>query len=296
MKRLFLCFQFFRSKEVDIIHAHNPTVLHYAAIGKLVSGSKLIMTDHAQTRGLARIPSVMERVLTNRVVAVSEHTAKDSSRIGFKGDIIVIHNGVDFKPPGISRETVRHNLGLDERSIVINVAGLLPVKAQDTLIQAIALLKGQDIRIMLLIAGEGPEYEKLVLLCKELGLNEDWVRFLGFRTDIPDLLNASDIFALVSRNEGLPISVLEAMSHALPIVATPAGGVEELVGHGIHGIIVPFDDPPKLAEALKKLVMDRSLCMSYGENAKKHALNNFSFDTMSEKYLEVYRNLMDRGR
>ncbi|RJP77252.1 MAG: glycosyltransferase family 1 protein [Desulfobacteraceae bacterium] len=293
IKRFILCYQFFSSKPLEIIHAHNPTVLHYATIGKIVSGAKLIMTDHAQTRGIARIPSAIERRLTDRVIAVSEHTAKDSSRFGFTGEIEVIHNGVDFKPADISRESVRLNLGLDDRPLVINVAGLLPVKAQDILIHAVALLRDSGTKMMLLIAGDGPEHEKLVNLCGELDLSREWVRFLGFRSDIPDLLNASDIFALVSRNEGLPISILEAMSHGLPIVATPAGGVKELVCDGKHGIIVPFDDASKIADAIKKLIMDKTLCTYYGENGRKHAEDNFSFRTMSMKYMEVYRNLMD---
>ena len=295
LKKIATIFQYFSTNRFDIIHAHNPTVLHCAAIGKIISGSKLLMTDHAQTRGILRIPSVFEWFLTDYVVAVSRHTANNTSKIGYKKEVYVIHNGIETSYHDKCASNLNKKIGINDRPIIINVARLLPVKAQDTLIKAISFLRDKNIKVTLLIAGDGPEYEKLLSLCKKLNLDDNWVRLLGFRSDVSDLLSVSDIFALVSKKEGLPISILEAMLHGLPIIATPAGGVEELVHDGEHGIIVPFDDVSSLSDALAKLILDKSFRIKYGNNARKHVQNNFSFSVTSEKYLSIYYKILGQN-
>ena len=94
--------------------------------------------------------------------------------------------------------------------------------------------------MLVLVAGDGPERDALEQQAKALSLDDRAVRFLGARTDVDDLLCAADFFVLPSDTEGLPLSVLEAMSHGLPIVASRVGGIPELIDDNTHGLLVPL--------------------------------------------------------
>lgn len=117
-------------------------------------------------------------------------------------------------------------------------------------------------------------------------------RFLGFRNDVPDILAASDIFALPSRAEGLPMSILEAMSHRLPVVCTPVGGNPELVLDGEHGKLTPVGDAQALAQAITQLVLDPVLRQRQGEAGYKRVSQDFSFERTSSLYEAIYRRIL----
>jgi glycosyltransferase involved in cell wall biosynthesis len=143
----------------------------------------------------------------------------------------------------------------------------------------------------LLIAGDGakrPEYEALT---RELGLTDEWVRFLGFRSDAPDLLGAADLFLLPSLTEGLPLSVLEAMTHGLPVIATPVGGVPEVVLPGRTGVLVPVEDVEALAGAIATMIQDRATRARLGEAGRERARGEFSFSRMVARYDALYGEL-----
>jgi glycosyltransferase involved in cell wall biosynthesis len=118
------------------------------------------------------------------------------------------------------------------------------------------------------------------------------VRFLGFRDDVADLLGASDLFVLPSRGEGLPISVLEAMSQHLPVVCTPVGGNPELVVEGEHGFLVPVDDHVTLAAAMERIAVDEPLRRRLGEAAFERVRDEFTFERTAEQYEAIYRRVL----
>jgi len=276
----------------QIIHAHNPTSLHYAVIGKLVSQGRLLITDHAQTRGIVRVPRAFEWLLTDAVVAVSRDTARKSGAAPFIGEILVFHNGIDITAPKRSRAEVRAELGLAEDTVVgLNVAGFVPVKAHDVLVRAAARLRDAGGRATMLLAGDGPERAAMEKLAASLELGPEFVRFLGFRSDVTDLLGAVDFFVLASRDEGLPLSVLEAMAQKLPVIATPVGGNPELVSEGEHGLLVPVNDEGALAEAIRRLADDAALRRRLGEAGRRRVEEEFSFEGMTQKYEDLYYRL-----
>ncbi len=223
----------------NIMHSHNPTSLQYGVLGKLVSGARLVFTDH---RGIVRVPKTIEWLLTDAVVAVSKDTARQSSAHGVV-DITVIYNGVDPPSPRRTRAAVRAALDLGEGPVALHVANFLPVKGHDILMRALAQVRDRGVRLTVVTAGDGIERAAVEAQAKQLGLGPEQVRFLGFRADVPDLLAAADLFVLPSRMEGLPLAVLEAMSHGLPIVTTRIGGNPEVVTDGEHGLLVPIEDP-----------------------------------------------------
>jgi glycosyltransferase involved in cell wall biosynthesis len=276
----------------DLIHAHNTTSLHYAVLGRLVGGGRIVLTDHAQVN---RVPRPFEWYLVDAAVAVSQDTASRSLARRTLSEVHVVHNGVEVQPPARPRAQVRAELGLGEGVVAVHVARFVPLKAQDVVVRALAARRGDPTPITLLFVGDGPERAPVERLAAELGLGPNEVRFLGFRADVPDLLGAADLFLLPSRTEGLPLSVLEAMSHGLAIVATAVGGVPELCTDDREGILVPADDPRALADAMSRVARDPSLRARLGAAARARAAADFSFAAMTETYLRLYREVLARS-
>ncbi|WP_437289416.1 glycosyltransferase family 4 protein [Sorangium sp. So ce406] len=304
----------FARRRPHIIHAHNPTSLHYATVGKLLTRARLVFTDHAQTRGIIRVPSRFEWRETDAVVGCSQDTADKSGAVGVASNISVIHNGIDITPARRAREEVRAELGFDAGAATapaaspeaaasapaaasggaflgIMPAAFHPVKGHDVLLRALARLRDRGVAVTVLIVGDGDERDRIHGLARELGIHGKEARFLGFRKDVPDLLVAADFFVLPSRDEGLPLAVLEAMARRLPVVVTPVGGVPEVVRNEEHGLLVPVDAPDALADAIERLARDPALGRRLGEAGHVRVRDDFSFEKMTRKYEQLYFSL-----
>jgi L-malate glycosyltransferase len=274
----------------DIVHAHNPTSLHYACAAKVVSRAKLVLTDHGQCAGVARSHRDWEARQVNALVSVSADVG-DRHQVSFQPlgkKHKVILNGLEFTCPKRSREDMRGELNLPSGLTLIVVARVEPVKDQETLLRALVLLKEQNVLVNLLIVGDGSQRQRLEAAVPQMGLDPDRVRFLGFRSDIPDLLHASDIFVLSSLQEGLPLAVLEAMGQGLPVVATSVGGVPELISHRKDGMLCPPSNPPLLAAMLGELIKDIDFRRRLGQAGALKVETEFSFDQMTKQYENLY--------
>jgi glycosyltransferase involved in cell wall biosynthesis len=177
----------------------------------------------------------------------------------------------------------------------IIVARMDHLKGHDVLLRSLALLEQRKVPLTFLIAGDGPERERLESLAQSLGLGPDRLRLLGFRSDVPEVVAACDLFVFPSEDEGLPLSVLEAMSHRLPVVVTPVGGVPELVNDREQGLWVPVSDPAALAEAMATLARDEAGRNRLGMAAYQHALDHFSFEKMLREYEDLYYRCAAKG-
>jgi len=167
------------------------------------------------------------------------------------------------------------------------------VKGQRELIQAAARVP--DLHVVL--AGEdleagGAYRESLVAEAERAGV-ADRVAFTGFRP-AETVLGALDVFVLPSWIEGMPITVLEAMAHRKPVVATPVGGTPELVVDGETGLLVPPRDPEALAEALRSLVADPKRARRLGEAGYARVAERFTVERMTTRVLEVYDEVAGR--
>ena len=276
----------------QVVHPHNPSSLHYALVGKRVSRARLVLTYHGRGLREARIPSASEWHGTDAVISVSAGAVEQLPAEVPGSRVCVIRNGVVPSPAARDREAVRRELGLDNRPVGIIVARVDGLKGHETLLRALPQLRDAGHQLTVLIAGDGAERANLETLARELALGPEQVRFLGFRSDVPDLLAASDFFLLPSRTEGLPLSMLEAMTHGLPAIATPVGGIPEVIHSGEHGLLVPVDDPPALAAAMGRLCGDPALLRTMGDQARRRALSEFSFERMTREYLELYARLL----
>jgi glycosyltransferase involved in cell wall biosynthesis len=180
--------------------------------------------------------------------------------------------------------------GVGTEAIVIGTVGnLYPVKGHRVLVQAVARL-GSDVHLA--IAGRGAEEAGLRSLAAELGIAPR-VHLLGYREDTPDLLAASDIYALSSLYEGQSLALIEAMAAGLPIAATHVGGNPEVLGQADRdGLLVPPSDPAALAAALARLAGDRALRAQLGAAARARARTEFSLTTMVGRYRALYDEVL----
>ncbi len=279
-----------------IVHVHNPTSLLYGVLGKLI-GAKIVVTMHGNPETQARIGSATEWRLTSATVAVSQ-AAADLLHLPLTAKPpIVVHNGVDAPPAQrVTREETRGALRLNGRFVGIIVARIDGRKGHQTLLQALRLChdRGRNV-VHLLVVGDGRERENVERLAATLALGRDAVTFMGSRTDIDTLLAAADFFVLPSDTEGLPLSILEAMAHGLPIVASEVGGIPEVVGNGREALLVPPGDAHALVDAIERLCADPELTRALGTAARHRATTEFSLEATVRRYEGVYRSALTNG-
>ncbi|MEO5740623.1 MAG: glycosyltransferase family 4 protein [Vicinamibacterales bacterium] len=280
---------FFKSQP-DIVHVHNPTSLHYAVLSKFVGRAAIVVTLHSDFNTHARLGTKFEWGLTSAVVAVSRAAANTHRLPGSPVSLSVIHNGISLPHDGSGRHTMRADFGWTNELVGIIVARIDGRKGHRTLLESFHELHQSDLPVRLLIVGDGQERANVERLAQERGLGPDIVRILGSRSDIDALLDASDFFVLPSDREGLPLSVLEAMAHGLPVIASNVGGIPEVVEHGKEGLLIPPGDPHALAAAIRQLASNAQLRLKLGAAALERARGQFSLAATVQNYQRIYES------
>jgi glycosyltransferase involved in cell wall biosynthesis len=201
----------------------------------------------------------------------------------------VIENGVDlarFYPDPAARAAVRQELGIPADALVVGtVSRLVPSKNVPGLVRAMWPILGP--KEHLVVVGDGParqDVEQLVVFTPKAAS----VHVLGARNDVARLLRAFDLFVLFSRTEGHPIVVLEAMATAVPVVATPVGGIPGILEDGQTGFLVPTDDEEALQAKLIQLLSSPRRLAEVGWRARAVALERYAADRMVDEYLALY--------
>jgi glycosyltransferase involved in cell wall biosynthesis len=237
----------------------------------------------------------------DRVVAVSQKVAEFCiGHIGLPANkVTVIYNGLPVPEESKGcQEEARKALGLPDGTPVLGAVGRLdPAKGFDVLLRAFAIaLKtcpGSDTRLT--IVGDGPLRRSLQALAGELDVatRTTWT---GFRRDVPALLPAFDLFVQPSLFEGLPNSVLEAMAVGLPVAASDAGGIPEVVVDGQTGLLAPAGDPAPLAAAMVRLLGDPALRRQMGQAGRERVRQQFSIQKMVDETQTLYESLIAEKR
>ena len=224
-----------------------------------------------------------------------------NQRVGIKSDRVeVVYNGIDVHSYRVNkgiRDRIRKDFGIGETQPVIGAIGnLSPVKGHTYFLRAAALIKKEIPGVKLLIAGRGSLLDDLKKESVALGLEHN-VIFLGYRGDIPALLQAIDIFILSSISEGLPLSLLEAMACERPVVATNVGGIPEVMNDGETGFLVAARDPDALGDRVLNLLKNNALAGQFGEAGRARVKRDFEIEGMIQRYHELYEKVMNtRGR
>ena len=155
------------------------------------------------------------------------------------------------------------------------------------LLRAFARVAAVRQDVDLLLAGDGPLRAALDAQTQALGL-AGRVRFLGVRDDVPDLLQAADVFALTSVSEAASLTLLEAMASGLPVVVTAVGGNPEIVEHGTHGYLVSRGDDAAASAAILRLLENTAEARAMGEAGRRRVRDHYPLHRTVEAYFERY--------
>jgi L-malate glycosyltransferase len=203
----------------------------------------------------------------------------------------VVHSGIDLgRFSAIKNKNIlRKEFNITQSTVLIgNVAALAPHKDYFTFLDTAAHLRDLDVKFF--IIGKGELEAELKAYTNKLKLN-DKVIFTGFRDDVLDVLSSLDIFLITSKTEGLGTSILDAFACGVPVVATQAGGIPELVTHEQTGLLAPIKDSEELANQIKRLLENPSLKTRFIANAKIK-LDLFSKTHTAAKTLAIYRGIV----
>jgi glycosyltransferase involved in cell wall biosynthesis len=259
-------------------------------------GTAIITTYHGvEAQQLARATRVLS-MTSDLVVGVGPTTTWALEQIGLPRDrSATVYNSISINRTR-SVEEVRKEFGIpDDAQLVVSVGRYAPQKNQALLIRALARLMTERSALRALLVGVGDLEDELRAQTVQLGI-EDQVQITGPRADAHDLIAASDVFALSSAWEGLPLVVLEAMELEVPVISTAVGGVEDAVADGETGLLVRPDDEAALAEGLARLLDDEALRKRLAAAAKAGTRVNCTEEAMVARYLELYVEALTRRR
>ncbi len=293
----------------DVLHGHSTKAgLAARLAGVTSSPGAVVFTAHgwgfagedpgAARRAVGLLEKGAARV-TDRIICVSEHDRGLALDRGIADEacLRVVHNGVDVESfRAGARPGAREALGIDEQApVVLSVGRLVPQKDPFVLLDAIERVP----EAQLVFVGAGPLEDQLRARAHEAGL-AGRVHLPGYLGEgdpsVASVMAQADVFALSSRWEGLPYTVIEAMAMGLPTVATDVGGLSELVVEGETGYLVPPGDPRALGERLRALMENPGDRQEMGQTARARAERAFSEERMVEQTVKVYEEALAATR
>ncbi len=246
--------------------------------------------------GVGRLNRLLTPITDAVIGVAAPHGKYLVEQVGFPPEkVVVIPNGVDTDrfSPIADTSHLRRELGIAETSPVAGiVAALRPEKNHELFLEVAQLVLQKISDTVFLIVGNGPQRETLEHQASQLGIAES-VRFLGTRSDIPELLNLFDVNVLTSHVEANPVSILEAMSTATPTVATQVGSVAESVVQGKTGYLAPAGDAPALAAHVVSLLAMPLQRQALGDSARQLVATRWSLEQMVSGYESLLTRLFE---
>ena len=285
-----------RENRIDIVHSHGYRENLYALACR--RDAKIIATNHLwkRTSPRLRLYAYLDAKLLQRfprVVAVSSEIAEDIRNAGVnESKVHVVSNGIPTNTfVQNTDDSIRKELGIEAGRVVYGtVSSLTPEKAVGNAIEAIANCREDCSDPCLLVVGDGPERMALERLAESHGAN-DHVFFAGRRSNMSAVYGAIDVFMLPSLIEGLPMALLEAMSSALPVIATDVGDVRMVVDGAVGALVRP-GDIEALSSSIRTFAQNQERRAQMGMNARRRIIDNFSSTAMANQYMKIYRELL----
>lgn len=285
--------------EVDVVHSHSPVL---ASVARLLartlprSRRPVVVTTEHNEWSSHRLPTRLLNGLTSpldaHTWAVSEQV-RDTVWPWRRHAYEVLIHGIDLASQPTqpnTRSSSRRELGVeDDQVLAITVANLRKNKDYPNLLRAAQMAVADEPRLRFIAVGQGPLVDEITALHRELGLG-DSLKLLGFRRDISELMEASDIFVMSSGHEGLPVAIMEAFARGLPVVATTVGGVPQAVRDGVEGRLVPPGRSDLLARAVVEVAQDDDLRQRMGAAALSRS-TDYDIRTAVSAQEAIYRAL-----
>ncbi len=287
-----------RENNYTILHAHDAHALAAATMAKIFVPQLIIIAArrvdfHVKKPILGTYKYSNRRV--NHIITVSEKIRSILIEDGVPAEkISTVHSGIDIhKFDHIHNSRIREEFHIpDDHFLIGTVAAIAGHKDYPTLLRAAHIVSEQDDKISFLAVGAGPEEKKIKSLAKELKLSRFF--FAGFRPDVGFFLKSFDAFVLSSKTEGLGTSLLDAQAVGLPIIATTAGGIPEIVQDDINGFLVPPENPQALAKKMLQLKKNKSKQILFSRNAINQ-VTAFDVSETVRKTIIVYQTCLQQG-
>lgn len=297
---------FIIEEQIDIVHAHGTraysNIFLHAKMLKLpviytVHGWSFHIDQTYLTRKMRELSENLLTALADTTICVSKSNQQDGIDHFNMKRSTVIHNAIDLNKynPKNQFNHIRNELGISSDQIVVGyIQRITKQKDPLTMLHAMKKVFDRSDKIRLLMVGDGDLKSDSIKLAKELMI-DDRVIFQDFRTDIPDVLNAIDIYCLPSLWEGFPIGILEAMAIGKAVVATAVDGTREMIDDGTTGLLIEHGKPQDLADALLLLSNDFKLRKLLADNAIKYVNSNFGIQRLVAEVEKVYKQLVRTG-
>lgn len=282
--------KFAKKHKVNILHAHSGHALALALWIKLFLPGVIIVGSRRVDFCIHGFFSKCKYRAADKIICISQEIKKVMLTCGIKeSKLKVVYSGVDlfrFKD-----SVPNYNYLPDRNAFVIGtVAALTGHKDYPTLLKAAEICLQQESQLFFVSLGDGPDKERITALAQEEPLKSRFL-FLGHKAEVGQYLKTFRIFVMASKKEGLGTSVIDAMALGLPIVATNAGGIPELINDNVNGLLVEKQNPQKLAGAILLLAKNKNLATKLGEQSKSEA-QKFSMQKMVDGNLALYRELL----
>ncbi len=285
---------------VNIIHSHNYKSNFYARRALSDNNIRWVVTNHGRRSGSKLLLyNLLDGFIVryaDRVVGVSKEITNKMKLTGIDSKkICLIENGVslDRYQKRIASESIRESLGIRKDVLVIGTVGALTKeKGHVYFLNAAQEVNRIFPRVVFLFVGDGTQRPYLENRASKLGI-ADKVIFAGMRKDIREILSILDVFVLPSLNEGLPMALLEAQAARIPVVATRVGAIPDVLEDGVTGILIPPKEPEAIAEAIVMILSDKNLASGIAQKGFERVRDNFSSEKMGDKYLSIYKELIE---
>jgi glycosyltransferase involved in cell wall biosynthesis len=294
---------YFREKQFDVVHGFKSSPTLYAALAGRSAGVPVILggirCEYDDRGWIRRGHRFVNRFIDGWVVNAKATT--DSLVRGFgasPGKVFVVYNGIepDSFVSTYSSEQAKQRLDLDPKCPVVSIFAVIrPQKNHELFIETAARVAKTLPATRFLVVGDGDQRQRFEQLARSRGAGEN-IKFLGIRSDIPDLLAATDVSVLTSHYEGLANALLEAMAVGKPVVTTGYTGAEELVTNGYDGFITPMGDADAMAGRICELLRDSSLRRRLGENGRQTVATRFAMPAMASNLYAVYEMCMAKSK
>jgi glycosyltransferase involved in cell wall biosynthesis len=283
---------FLRRRQPHVVHCHNMFAHLYGGLGARLAGRiPVVLTKHGMVVPARGLSARMNRWLVKQtaVVGVSEPICELMRRWLPRHEVRHIPNGVRLDGlPGVSVFDRRPGGSPERQGYVFGmVCRLAPQKDFETLLGAFAEVVREEPKARLVIVGDGPVRREVSATVDRLGLT-DHVALLGERQDVGDLLATFDAFVLSSHQEGVPMTILEAMAAGLPVIATAVGGVPSMVVDGLTGRLVPPGSPTTLRAAMSEAIRAPEQARQMGLAGRTRVEQEFDLRRVVARYEEVY--------
>ncbi len=290
-----------RERRIDILHCHNTYAQLVTVVAARLAPVRTIATYYVWgrfgwKRGLLQWADRLTMPLLDEVSAQCEDALAATVWLGMPAvRVRLLTCGNESSTvrlgPG-ERALRRRELGVQDRDVVlIYVARFWPEKAHDVMLRGFRRVLNQRPEAMLWLAGDGPCLSAAQALSEDLGLTSR-TRFLGYRTDVADLLALADIQVHPSDLEGVPLAVCEGMAAGLPIVATATGGIPEVLRHEESGLLIERQRPDRLAAAVLRLIGDPGECTRLGAGARRFIEQEYSLRAATARLEAVYESMV----